>query len=144
MGKGVSFLLLALVLCYGVTVTMGHRGEKERRKERERREEKGEGSGREEWFLLPNSKPVMKTDAGEMRVVRSLGGRIIEKPLHIGFITMEPKTLFIPQYLDSSLILFVRTGMSVFHFYFYYIDYSHQLLHYPMEVKQIIRSKDKC
>ncbi|XWS28433.1 hypothetical protein CRYUN_Cryun25bG0068500 [Craigia yunnanensis] len=110
MGKGVSFLLLALVLCYGVTVTMGHRGEKERRKERERREEKGEGAGREERFLLPNSKPVMKTDAGEMRVVRSLGGRIIEKPLHIGFITMEPKTLFVPQYLDSSLILFVRTG----------------------------------
>ncbi|XWS71325.1 hypothetical protein CRYUN_Cryun03dG0128500 [Craigia yunnanensis] len=110
MGKGVSFLLLALVLCYGVTVTMGYKGDTERRKERERREEKGEGAGREEWFLLPDAKPVMKTDAGEMRVVRSLRGRVIEKPLHIGFITMEPKTLFIPQYLDSSLVLFVRTG----------------------------------
>ncbi|XWS52707.1 hypothetical protein CRYUN_Cryun11dG0093800 [Craigia yunnanensis] len=74
------------------------------------REEKGEESRREEWFLLPDSKLVMKTDAGEMRVIRSLARRIIEKPLHIGFITMEPKTFFIPQYLDSSLILFVRTG----------------------------------
>ncbi|XVF19497.1 hypothetical protein REPUB_Repub11eG0115600 [Reevesia pubescens] len=105
MGKEVSFLLLALVLCYGVTVTMGYT-------ERERREEKGEGSGggREDWFLSQDSKPLMKTDAGEIRVVRSLGGRIIDKPLHIGFITMKPKTLFIPQYLDSTLILFVRTG----------------------------------
>ncbi|XVE59776.1 hypothetical protein DITRI_Ditri05aG0074200 [Diplodiscus trichospermus] len=110
MGKAVSFLLLALVLFYEVTVTMGQRGEKERRKERDRREGKGEGAGSEEWFLLPDPKPVMRTDAGEMSVVRSLGGRIIEKPLHIGFITMEPNTLFIPQYLDSSLILFVRTG----------------------------------
>ena len=107
-------------------MTMGYKGERERRKERERREEKVEGTGREEWFLLPDAKAVMKTDAGEMKVVRSFGGRIIEKPLHIGFITMEPKTLFIPQYLDSSLILFVRTGMSNFHLYFYYyIDCSH-------------------
>ncbi|XP_022732472.1 vicilin-like seed storage protein At2g28490 [Durio zibethinus] len=111
MGKGVSFLLLAIVLCHGLTMTMGYKGKKERGKERERREGKqDEGGGGEEWFLLPDSKPVMKTDAGEMRVVKSLGGRIIEKPLHIGFITMEPNTLFIPQYLDSSLILFVRAG----------------------------------
>ncbi|XP_007015475.2 PREDICTED: vicilin-like seed storage protein At2g28490 [Theobroma cacao] len=113
MGKGLSLLLLVLVVCHGVTMAMAYQGEKEweREGETERREEKGEEAGKgEEWFLFPDSKPVMKTDAGEMRVVKSLGGRIIEKPLHIGFITMEPKTLFIPQYLDSSLILFVRRG----------------------------------
>lgn len=30
--------------------------------------------------------------------------------MHIGFITMEPKTLFVPQYIDSNLILFVERG----------------------------------
>ncbi|TYI19032.1 hypothetical protein ES332_A07G135800v1 [Gossypium tomentosum] len=118
MGKGVSFLLLALVLCYGVTATMGYRGEKQWRKERERREEEmepeeeeqEESESRKSWFLMPKSRPVMTTDAGEMRMVRSPGGRIVDKPLHMGFITMKPQSLFIPQYLDSSLILFVRTG----------------------------------
>ncbi|KAE8711410.1 hypothetical protein F3Y22_tig00110294pilonHSYRG00054 [Hibiscus syriacus] len=113
MGKGVTFLLLALVLCHALTVATGYKGEKQRRKEREREEsgEEGEGGRRaEDMFLMRRSTRVIRTDAGEMRVVRSLGGRIIEKPLHIGFITMEPQSLFIPQYLDSSLILFVRTG----------------------------------
>ncbi|PIM99239.1 hypothetical protein CDL12_28270 [Handroanthus impetiginosus] len=50
-----------------------------------------------------------------MRVVRGLGSRLMMKnpvhiPMHIGFITMEPRSLFIPQYLDSSLILFIRRG----------------------------------
>lgn len=115
-------MLLALVLCYGVTVpAMGRReGEKERRRERERWEEEGEeeaAAGRrrrsEEWLLSPDSKPLIRTDAGEMRIARSLRRTIIEKPLHIGFITMEPNTLFIPQYLDSSSILFLRTGISL-------------------------------
>ncbi|OMO77269.1 Cupin 1 [Corchorus olitorius] len=108
MGKGVRFLVLALalVVCYAVTVTMGFRKETEWEREgghRHRHEEEGS-------FLLPDSKPVMSSDAGEMRVVQSVSSRIIEKPLHIGFITMEPNTLFIPHYLDSTLILFFRTG----------------------------------
>ncbi|OMO71215.1 Cupin 1 [Corchorus capsularis] len=105
MGKGVSFLVL-LVVSYGVTVTMGFREEKEWEREGGHRHRHGQ----KESFLLPDSKPVMSSDAGEMRVVQSVSSRIIEKPLHIGFITMEPNTLFIPQYLDSTLILFVRTG----------------------------------
>ncbi|KAJ4837994.1 hypothetical protein Tsubulata_041384 [Turnera subulata] len=79
--------------------------------ERERWEERGEG---EEMFLLHDSKSVVETDAGSMRVVRSFGGRILERPMHIGFITMEPKSLFVPQYLDSSLILFVRRGIYTY------------------------------
>ena len=87
------------------------REERERGREREReREETEEEEETEDWFLLQDSKDVVKTDAGEMRVVRSLGGRIVDRPMHIGFITMEPKSLFIPQYLDSSLILFIRRG----------------------------------
>ncbi|XP_073133439.1 vicilin-like seed storage protein At2g28490, partial [Henckelia pumila] len=54
-----------------------------------------------------DSKHVVKTDAGEMRVVR---GKSITNPMHIGFITMQPRSLFIPQYLDSSLIIFIRSG----------------------------------
>ncbi|KAL4303561.1 hypothetical protein GQ457_10G007100 [Hibiscus cannabinus] len=115
MGKGVCFLLLALVLCHALTVTTGYKGDKQWREEREKAEEEEteeqvERRRTKDMFLMPRSRPVMTTDAGEMRVVRSLRGRIIDKPLHIGFITMEPHSLFIPQYLDSSLILFVRTG----------------------------------
>ncbi|CAN4119046.1 unnamed protein product [Withania somnifera] len=73
-----------------------------------------EGGG-EGWFLLHDSKEVVRTDAGVMRVVRKggFGGggvSIFQSPMHIGFITMEPNSLFIPQYLDSHLTLFVRRG----------------------------------
>ncbi|XP_073147985.1 vicilin-like seed storage protein At2g28490 [Henckelia pumila] len=71
------------------------------------------GSGRregEDWFVLQDSKQVVKTDAGAMKVVRGFGGRFLSSPMHVGFITMEPRSLFIPQYLDSSLILFIRRG----------------------------------
>uniref|UniRef100_A0A803M7Y5 Cupin type-1 domain-containing protein n=2 Tax=Chenopodium quinoa TaxID=63459 RepID=A0A803M7Y5_CHEQI len=61
-------------------------------------------------FLLKDSKKVVSTQAGEMRVVKGYGGKIVESPLHIGFITMEPRSLFVPQYLDSSLILYIRRG----------------------------------
>lgn len=57
---------------------------------------------------MQNSKSVVKTDAGEMRVLKSHD--VWERRMHIGFITMEPKSLFIPHYLDSNLIIFIRRG----------------------------------
>ncbi|KAJ7982099.1 Vicilin-like seed storage protein [Quillaja saponaria] len=139
MGKRATLLILVLVMCYGVAMTLEfdeekdwRRGREERekgpedwRRRREEKEETEEGSeegsrvrgGREEReepledrFLLQDSKRVFETDAGEMRVVRSPGGRNVDRPMHIGFITMEPKSLFIPQYLDSSLVIFIRRG----------------------------------
>lgn len=71
--------------------------------------EEEEKAGRD-MFLLQKRTHVVKTEAGEMKVVRGYGGRFVEKPLHIGFITMEPRSLFIPQYLDSNLIIFIRRG----------------------------------
>uniref|UniRef100_A0A803L3T4 Cupin type-1 domain-containing protein n=1 Tax=Chenopodium quinoa TaxID=63459 RepID=A0A803L3T4_CHEQI len=68
------------------------------------------GGGKGEMFLLKDSKKVVSTQAGEMRVVKGYGGKIVESPLHIGFITMEPRSLFVPQYMDSSLILYIRRG----------------------------------
>ncbi|XP_057778379.1 vicilin-like seed storage protein At2g28490 [Salvia miltiorrhiza] len=79
-----------------------------RRREEERGGDEG-GTGRregDEWFLLQDAKSVVRTYAGSMKVVKGFG----RSPMHIGFITMEPKSLFVPQYLDSSLILFVRRG----------------------------------
>lgn len=78
-------------------------------------EEEGGREGRGEGlFLLHDSKEVVRTDAGVMRVVRrGFGGggvSIFQSPMHIGFITMEPNSLFIPQYLDAHLIVFVRRG----------------------------------
>ncbi|KAF8085623.1 hypothetical protein N665_0656s0002 [Sinapis alba] len=61
-------------------------------------------------FMMKESRQVIKSEGGEMRVVISPRGRIIEKPMHIGFLTMEPKTLFVPQYLDSNLLIFIRQG----------------------------------
>ncbi|XP_040944962.1 vicilin-like seed storage protein At2g28490 [Gossypium hirsutum] len=62
--------------------------------------------------LVAKLRACNKTDAGEMRVVKSHGRRIFEKLLHIGFIKIEPQTLFLPLYLDSNLILFVNTGQA--------------------------------
>ncbi|XP_042475423.1 vicilin-like seed storage protein At2g28490 [Macadamia integrifolia] len=72
-----------------------------------RREERGD---RRDMFLLHRSQRIVSTEAGEMTVVRGLTMKGMENPIHIGFINMEPKTLFIPQYIDSNLVLFVRRG----------------------------------
>jgi len=95
----------------------GEGEEEDWRREREKREE----WSTEEGFLLQNSKRVVKTDAGEMEVVRSFVGKIVDRPLHIGFITMEPKTLFIPQYLDSSLVIFIRRGITFHKFISFFL-----------------------
>ncbi|KAI3822864.1 hypothetical protein L1987_10463 [Smallanthus sonchifolius] len=83
--------------------------------EEERGRGGGGGGGRRGWtekrrYILSDSKRVVATDAGGMRVVRGVGGKLTESPMHIGFITMEPNSMFKPQYLDSSLILFVELG----------------------------------
>lgn len=121
-----TLVVVLLVMCHGLLGSMAVTGDQQEdwpsRPGKERGEEVVElaGSKEEQWgawggddrFLLRDAKPVVKTDAGEMRVVKSLGGeRNLERHLHIGFITMEPQTLFIPQYLDSSLIIFIRRGI---------------------------------
>ncbi|XP_076907149.1 vicilin-like seed storage protein At2g28490 [Bidens hawaiensis] len=73
------------------------------------------GGGRTGWtekrrYILSDFKRVVKTNAGGMRVVRGVGEKYKESPMHIGFITMEPNSMFIPQYLDSSIIFFIETG----------------------------------
>ena len=81
----------------------------------EREEGGGEGGepgvGGNSRFLLRESLDVVRTDAGHMRVIRNGGHRLWRSPMHMGLITMEPNSLFIPQYLDSNLILFVRRGI---------------------------------
>lgn len=100
MGKGLTFLLV-LVLVISV-------------KGYEEEEESGsEGSGRK-LFILHDSVEVVKSEAGGMKVVKGITGKFVDKPMHIGFIYMEPKSLFIPQYLDSNLILFIRRGIIFF------------------------------
>ena len=139
MGNKVALLALVLVLCYGLAMVVSFvedevwrgesEGRKDRRREREREGRKDwrrEREKREEWsakegFLLQDSKRVVKTDAGEMEVVRSFVGKIVDRPLHIGFITMEPKTLFIPQYLDSSLVIFIRRGITFHKFVSFFL-----------------------
>ncbi|KAK1588048.1 hypothetical protein Q3G72_019391 [Acer saccharum] len=115
-----TLLLALLVVCHGVVPATARRQLEEEEGEWDwgrRSEDDNEKKGRssrlkdKELFLLQRSKQIVRTEAGEMRVVRSVGGgRIVDRPMHIGFITMEPQTLYVPQYIDSSLILFVRRG----------------------------------
>ncbi|KAF7132562.1 hypothetical protein RHSIM_Rhsim09G0035300 [Rhododendron simsii] len=96
MGRITSALLLLVVAAMCYTAAMAS-GEGERTTE--------------ERFLLRDMKQVVKTDAGEMKVVRGSKGWISDMPnIHVGFVTMEPNSLFIPQYLDSDLILFIHRG----------------------------------
>ncbi|WJX69405.1 hypothetical protein P8452_53651 [Trifolium repens] len=92
---------MLLILCHGVSMTMGIW---------DIEDQVDKSSKSDKLFLLENSKTMVKTDAGEMRVLESYGGRISERRLHIGFISMEPNSLFVPQYLDSTLIVFVLSG----------------------------------
>ncbi|CAN6295189.1 unnamed protein product [Urochloa humidicola] len=85
-------------------------GEGEWRPEKEK--EEGEGKG---LFVLDRLEKVVESEGGQVRVVRGqpwppAAFACREGLMHIGFITMEPKTLFVPQYLDSNIILFVRRG----------------------------------
>ncbi|KAK0606371.1 hypothetical protein LWI29_036984 [Acer saccharum] len=116
----ITLLLALLVVCHGVVPATARRQLEEEegewdwgRRSEDDDEKKGRSSGPQdkELFLLQRSKQIVRTEAGEMRVVRSVGGgRIVDRPMHIGFITMEPQTLYVPQYIDSSLILFIRRG----------------------------------
>lgn len=110
MGKKEALLLLLIIAVLGKAIGITEEGEEEWWREREEERE----FGTKEKFLLEDSKQVIETEAGEMRVMRSPVSRILDRPMHIGFITMEPKSLFVPQYLDSSLILFVRRGNAIF------------------------------
>lgn len=93
--------------------------------------ETGEGGGEvvqgEDWFLMKESVPVIQTYAGTMMVLKGIGIRPIwQSPIHIGFITMEPQSLFIPQYLDSNIIFYVKKGI-----------YSY-LFHHPFQFFRLI------
>lgn len=125
MGKQVivSLLVLVLVMCYGVmamAMSFDHEDEDWGRDQRE--EEWERQRGHRHWFLLQRSRILLRTEAGEMRVVRSVGRRMVDRHINVGFLSMEPNSLFIPQYLDSSLILFVQTGiLSLFFFFLHHL-----------------------
>ncbi|XP_028775865.1 vicilin-like seed storage protein At2g28490 [Neltuma alba] len=106
-----TLLVFLLVLCHGLAMGKDYVEEEEDwRSEEPERKERWLPAESSDWFLLRRSRQLIKTDAGEMKVTESYGGRVVDRPMHIGFINMEPKSLFIPQYLDSSLILFIRRG----------------------------------
>ncbi|KAJ0978395.1 hypothetical protein J5N97_013869 [Dioscorea zingiberensis] len=74
------------------------------------KEKGGEVEESERLFMLEESKHVVKTEFGEVRVIAGPKLERDKASMHIGFISMEPNALFIPQYIDASLILFVRRG----------------------------------
>ncbi|XP_038980830.1 vicilin-like seed storage protein At2g28490 [Phoenix dactylifera] len=113
MGARAASAILALLLLssWSLMAVMAYQGRSgmEGRGKRDEEEAPGSPEGRG-LFILSRSKKVLKTDSGEVRLVMGYRYRGNPSPMHIGFITMEPNTLYIPQYIDASLILFVRTG----------------------------------
>ncbi|XP_004242092.1 vicilin-like seed storage protein At2g28490 [Solanum lycopersicum] len=97
-----TLLLLVLVLFSALVSSVSANEEEEI-------EQRTQG---EKWFVLRQLHNVVQTDAGSMRMVKGGYRRdsFLHSPMHIGFISMEPTSLFIPQYLDSNLILFVHHG----------------------------------
>ncbi|WOK99844.1 vicilin-like seed storage protein [Canna indica] len=62
-------------------------------------------------FMLGRSRRAFRTEAGEVRIVsgnRRWKGD--QSSMHIAFVSMEPNSLLIPQYIDANLVLFVRRG----------------------------------
>ncbi|KAM3374143.1 hypothetical protein P3S68_012857 [Capsicum galapagoense] len=104
MGDTRTLLLLVLVLFYALVSSVGAYEEEES-------EQRTQG---EKWFLLRQLHDVVRTDAGSMRLVKGgyRRGSSLHSAMHIGFISMEPNSLFIPQYLDSDLVLFVQHGQA--------------------------------
>ncbi|KAK4375979.1 hypothetical protein RND71_006656 [Anisodus tanguticus] len=120
MGKRRTLLLLVLVLFSALVTSVGGYEDEGRRRERDEEEESEQKTQGEKWFLLRHLHDVVKTDAGSMRLVKGgyRRGSFLHSPMHIGFISMEPNSLFIPQYLDSDLVLFVHHGeVRVGHIY---------------------------
>ncbi|XP_055832611.1 vicilin-like seed storage protein At2g28490 [Solanum dulcamara] len=108
MGNRRTLLLLVLVV-FSTLVAFVCGYEYEGRKREKESEPRTQG---EKWFLLRQFHNVVKTDAGSMRMVKGgyRAGSFLHSPMHIGFISMEPNSLFIPQYLDSDIVLFVHHG----------------------------------
>ncbi|KAH9311441.1 hypothetical protein KI387_026476 [Taxus chinensis] len=76
-------------------------------------------------FLMRKSKQLIKTEAGEVRVLKreykpeeeeeeeeEEGRRIKRGQLDIGFITMEPKSFFLPQFLNSDFVFLIERGSA--------------------------------
>lgn len=80
-----------------------------------RHHESERAQSRKGLFMLHSPKQIIKTEGGKFTVFRGVRRRETNSALHIGFLNMEPNTLLVPQYMDASLILFIRRGCSFTH-----------------------------
>ncbi|GJN31396.1 hypothetical protein PR202_gb19791 [Eleusine coracana subsp. coracana] len=102
-------LLMFLLILTRCSAAWWEEGEGEWRPE----EEEGGKQKQGRMFVLERLEKVVDSEGGKVHVVRGQPwppGSFREGLMHIGFIDMEPKTLFVPQYLDSALTLFVQRG----------------------------------
>lgn len=104
-------LAIAALTCRGGSGFEGHSEYEEQWREQEGHH--GEEEEQEGIFLLEKSKKILKTEAGEVSL-RSRKRYAMKPPhdLHIVFISMEPKSFFVPQYLDSDSVFYVLRGFA--------------------------------
>ncbi|MCO5609735.1 hypothetical protein L7F22_063967 [Adiantum nelumboides] len=86
----------------------GQEGSGHRRHGREREDETAD----HESFLLGKPIKVMKTEAGELRVLPHGGikSELGRKKIGLGFLTLEPKALLLPHYIDAHCLFLAHKG----------------------------------
>lgn len=101
--------LLTLLLLFSVPAS-GHQERGTEREEAEKGTECGEDATGRGRFILGRTRRVVRTESGQVRVVSGERWKGHPSTMHIGFLRLEPNSLFLPQYVDANLILFVREG----------------------------------
>nr|CAA91187.1 vicilin [Matteuccia struthiopteris] len=96
-----------------------HEREREHEHERHQKEEEEhehhhhhEKTQRQESFVLEKPIKVIKTEAGELRMLPQAGinSELVRQRLGLGFLSLEPKALLIPQYIDADCLFLVHEG----------------------------------
>ncbi|CAL9050557.1 vicilin-like seed storage protein At2g28490 [Musa acuminata AAA Group] len=101
--------LLTLLLLFSVPAS-GYQERGTEREEAEKVRECGEDATGRGRFILGRTRRVVRTEAGQVRVVSGDRWKGHPSTMHIGFLRLEPNSLFLPQYVDANLVQFVREG----------------------------------
>ncbi|RZS23472.1 hypothetical protein BHM03_00056422 [Ensete ventricosum] len=101
--------LLTLLLLFAVPAS-GYQERGTERQEAEEFTECGEDATGRGRFILGRTRRVVRTEAGQVRIVSGDRWKGQPSTMNIGFLRLEPNSLFLPQYVDANLILFVRRG----------------------------------
>lgn len=87
-------------------------GQEEEEEEHEHHRKHDEETQRQESFVLEKPIKIIKTDAGELSILPQAGinSELVRKRIGLGFLSLEPKALLLPQYIDADCLFLVHKG----------------------------------